>query len=77
MLIHDKDKLRELMVHRRHYLTAANELITDSKTDLAQRATSSDHPDDILRAVSFSYCPLNLCSLFFFSDRRSNKSPRH
>ncbi|EGT50695.1 hypothetical protein CAEBREN_32304 [Caenorhabditis brenneri] len=51
MLIHEKDKLRELMVHRRHYLTAANELITDSKTDLTQRATSSDHPDDILRAT--------------------------
>ncbi|PIC51505.1 hypothetical protein B9Z55_001996 [Caenorhabditis nigoni] len=51
MLIHEKDKLRELMVHRRHYLTAANELIADSKTDLTQRATSSDHPDDILRAT--------------------------
>uniref|UniRef100_A0A8R1HXP6 Calponin-homology (CH) domain-containing protein n=1 Tax=Caenorhabditis japonica TaxID=281687 RepID=A0A8R1HXP6_CAEJA len=51
MLIHEKDKLRELMVHRRHYLTAANELITDSTTDITQRATSSDTPDDILRAT--------------------------
>lgn len=64
MLIHEKDKLRELMIHRRNYLTAANELITDSTTDITQRATSSDHPEDILRAVSATVIPSVLQAVF-------------
>ncbi|CAD6184179.1 unnamed protein product [Caenorhabditis auriculariae] len=51
LLIYEKDKLRELIAHRRKFLSAATEFITDSKIDITDTATSNDPNSDFRRAT--------------------------